>query len=116
MLVSFLLIIVSLGCFYLYRITALLYVGAFLNGIAAANHGIALPLAVESFSSGDEYVYYMSRVTMGTMLATAFTTYIGNAIYDICGTYSIEFIIYAVLQILCIILMCILLKDRDFRK
>ena len=96
----------------MYNVPALLYAGALLTGISAANNGIAIPVMLESFSDGEEYVYCISRVTMGTMLATAFATYIGNAIYDICGTYTVEFVLYAVLQLVCLVLMWIILKKK----
>lgn len=110
--VSFVLVMISMIFLCMYNVPALLYAGALLTGISAANNGIAIPVMLESFSDGEEYVYCISRVTMGTMLATAFATYIGNAIYDICGTYTVEFVLYAVLQLVCLVLMWIILKKK----
>ncbi|MDO4938458.1 MAG: MFS transporter [Lachnospiraceae bacterium] len=116
MLCAFLLVILSFIMMTLYIVPGFLYIGAFLTGIAAATNGIALPIMIGSFAEGDDYVYYTSKVAMGTMLSTAFITYIGSAIYDLCGTYAVEFIIYAVMQFICIILMFILLKDKEEKK
>lgn len=72
----------------------ILYAAAFLTGISAANNVVVMPFMVRVYSDGDAYLNYMSRVTVATMVATAFGTYICSAIYDFAGSYTWEFLIF----------------------
>ena len=77
-----------------------LYAGIGIAALSAANNVIAMPVVVGSFSSGEEYVTFMSRVSVSTMISTALGTYISGALYDLTGSYLFEYVLYALLTLL----------------
>ncbi len=94
---------------------ALLYAGAALLGLTAANNVMLPPMAVKTFAGGNDYTYFMSRVSMGTMLATAFSTFIVSWLYDATGDYKYVFLIFSGIQIFAIILMLSIFKNKKER-
>jgi len=72
----------------------LLYPAAFLTGVSAANNVVVMPFMVKAYTDSEDYLFFMSRVSMATMIATAFGTYICSAIYDLTGSYTWEFLLY----------------------
>lgn len=75
----------------------ILYAAIALAAMSAGNNVITMPIVVGSFSDGDEYITFMSKVTVGTMIGTAFGTYISGALYDLTGSYVFEYTLYAAL-------------------
>ncbi len=90
----------------------LLYIAAALLGLTAANNVMLPPMAVRTFSDGSEYAHYMSRVSMGTMLATAIGTFLISWLHDITGNYVRVFIIYGIVQVIALILMLMIFSRR----
>lgn len=90
-----------------------LYVSAALLGLTAANNVMLPPMSVRTFAPGDEYTYFMSRISMGTMLATAFGTFLISCLYDLTGGYTNVFLIYGCVQIAALILMSTVFKKKQ---
>ena len=74
-----------------------LYIAIALAAMAAGNNVIAMPIVVRSFSDGDEYVTFMSKVSVATMIGTALSTYLNGALYDLTGSYVFEYTLFGVL-------------------
>lgn len=89
-----------------------LYIGAVLLGLTAAHNVMLPPMAVRTFASEENYTYFMSRVSMGTMLANAFSTFIISWLYDRTGAYKYVFLIFGVIQIFAIILMLFIFRNK----
>ena len=85
-------------------------VSAFLIGFTAAENTMIVPMAVGEYSSGEEYLENISRVSVATMLSTAFGTYVSSAIYDLTGSYSIEFMLYLALHLFAMTLLLRILR------
>lgn len=94
------------------RFTPLLFAGAFLGGISAPNNAVVMPLVISEYSKGDEYLYYVSKVTISTMVSTAFGTYICGAIYDLTGSYAVEFLLYAALTVTALVFILKIIKKN----
>lgn len=93
----------------------LMYVAAVMLGITAAHNTMVPPAMVETFAIGDEYAKYISKVSMGTMLASAFANTITSGIYDLTGSYCIVWFVYAGIEIVCIVLLVMFYNKRpDF--
>ena len=75
----------------------ILYIAIALAAMAAGNNVIAMPTVVGSFSDGDEYVTFMSKVSVATMIGTALSTYLNGALYDLTGSYVFEYTLFGVL-------------------
>jgi len=82
-----------------------MYICAFVLGITAAHNTIVMPSMIETFAIGDEYTKYISKVSMGTMLASGFCGVITSGLYDLAGSYSPVWLLFGGLQIICIILL-----------
>ena len=92
-----------LGLAFLYRSPmAVLGAAAFLSGSSACVNTMITPMLVAEYSTGDEYLTFVSRVSVATMISTAFGTYVSSAIYDFTGSYSVEFVFYAILYMIAI--------------
>ena len=102
------LVLVTLGSVNL----VLLCAGAALLGLTAANNVMLPPMAVKTFARGNDYTYFMSRVSMGTMLASAFSTFIVSWLYDVTGDYKYVFLIFSGIQIFAIVLMLSVFKNK----
>jgi len=84
--------------------TFVLLLLAFLSGLSAGNNMMIYPKAVSTYSRGDEYAYYISRVSMAmTFFGTPFGLLI-SAIFDITGGYFYIFVLNAALEAVCILL------------
>lgn len=82
----------------------LLYAAAFMTGISCGNNMMIYPAAVRTYSRGDEYTAYISKVSIGmTLFGTPFGLLI-SALYDITGTYTLIFAVHALLDLICIFL------------
>ena len=89
-----------------------MYVAALLLGITAAHNTMVMPSMVETFAIGDEYTGAISKVSMGTMLASAFSNIITSGIYDLTGTYATVWFIYAGIEMVCLVLLCVFYKNK----
>ena len=85
----------------------LMYIGALLLGTTAAHNTMIAPAMVENFAIGEEYTKYISKVSMGVMLASAFAHTVASGIMELTGTYVTVWILYAFLEMGCIILLTI---------
>ncbi len=91
------------GLSFLYRFPmAVIGAAAFLSGFSACVNTMMSPMLVAEYATGDEYLTFVSRVSVATMISTAFGTYVSSAIYDFTGSYSVEFIFYAILYMIAI--------------
>lgn len=95
------------------RFSVLLFAGAFLGGISAPNNAVVLPLVISEYSKGDEYLYYVSKVTISTMVSTALGTYICGAIYDFTGSYAVEFVLYGILTAAALFFILKIIKRQE---
>jgi len=93
-------------------IVVLLFVCAFFLGITAAHNTIVMPAMVETYAIGDEYTKIISKVSMGAMLASAFSGLITSGLYDLTGSYAPVWILYGLLEIICIVLLLRFYKER----
>ncbi|MDO4938459.1 MAG: MFS transporter [Lachnospiraceae bacterium] len=89
-----------------------LYIAAAILGLTAADNVMLPPMSVRTFADGTEYAHYMSRVSMGTMFATAIGTFLISWLYDVSGSYINVFLIYGVIQIAALILMLFIFSKR----
>ncbi|MBQ9330378.1 MAG: MFS transporter [Oscillibacter sp.] len=87
-----------------------LFFGAFLIGIDHANMTVLVPIAVGAVSTPETFDHRISRVTMATMLTSAFSATVIAAFYDFLGSYAVVFLLGAVLQILCMGLAVVLFQ------
>ena len=78
---------------------ALLYPAAFLTGVSAANNVVVMPFMVGVYSSGEEYTYYMSKVSVASMIGTACGTFVCSAIYDLAGSYTPELLFFLAMDL-----------------
>lgn len=77
---------------------------AFLTGISAGNNMMIYPRAVRGYSKGEEYVYYISRVSMAmTFFGTPFGLLV-SAIFDLTGGFFYVFVVFTVLEGICVLL------------
>ena len=89
-----------------------LYAGIALAAISAANNAIAMPIVVAGFSAGEEYVTFISKVSVATMISTAFGSYISSALYDLTGSYVFEYVLYAALTMIGLAIVLYVLKEK----
>lgn len=81
-----------------------LFIGAFLVGIDHANMTVIVPIAVEAAAAPKDFDHLMSRTTMSTMVASAFSSAMISGFYDFFGSYMVIFLIGAALQLVCMFL------------
>lgn len=93
----------------------LLYPAAFLTGISAANNVVVMPFMVKAYTDSEDYLFFMSKVSMATMIATAFGTYICSAIYDLTGSYTWEFLLYIAADLIALGLVCRIISAENKR-
>ena len=79
--------------------------GAFFTGIDHANLSVMVPLAVAAIAPGEEFEHIFSRTTIGTMLASAFSTTLIGTLFDLFASYQAAFFLGAFLQVLAILLI-----------
>lgn len=89
-----------------------LFAGAFLTGFSHANMTVMVPIAVEAVAAPEDFDHLMSRVTMSTMVASAFSSTIISGFYDFFGSYIPAFLVGAVLQLACMLLTARLFPKR----
>ena len=87
-----------------------LFFGAFLIGIDHANMTVLVPIAVGAVSTPETFDHRISRVTIATMLTSAFSATVIATFYDFLGSYAVVFLLGAVLQILCMGLAVVLFQ------
>ena len=80
------------------------------TGMSACANTLVIPNLLDTFASGDEYVYMLSRCSTGTMLASAFSVSISSALYDSFGKYRPVFLIYGILA--CVIIAILVFVYR----
>ena len=90
----------------------LMYAAAFLLGITAAHNTMVMPAMVETFAIGREYAGFISKVSMGTMLASAFSNIITSSIYDLTGAYTTVWFVYAGIELVCAVLLCVFYRNK----
>jgi len=111
LLISMILVAVSyFGLGLSGEVVVLMFICAFFLGITAAHNTIVMPSMVETFAIGDEYTRIISKVSMGTMLASAFSGVITSGLFDLTGAYSPVWILYGSIEIVCIVLLLIFYK------
>jgi len=93
----------------------LLYPAAFLTGISAANNVVVMPFMVKAYTDSEDYLFFVSKVSMATMIATAFGTYICSAIYDLTGSYTWEFLLYIAADLIALGLVCRIISAENKR-
>ena len=90
--------------------------GAFFTGIDHANLTVMVPLVVAAIAPGEEFEHIFSRTTIGTMLASAFSTTLIGMLFDLFASYRAAFFLGALLQVLAILLILHLFSSSSSRK
>jgi len=91
----------------------LLLPAAFLTGISCGNNMMIYPAAVRTYSRGDEYAYYISRVSMAmTVFGTPFSLLLG-ILYDTTGTYNATFLLFTGMEIAAVILCLMMFRKGE---
>lgn len=85
---------------------------ALTTGITACTNTLIIPNLLDTFVKGDTYVHMLSRCSMGTMLASAFSSVISSALYDSFGDYRPVFLIYGILEAVNIIVLLAIFGNR----
>ena len=73
-----------------------LLLASFLTGISAANNTMIYPASVRLYSRGDEYVEYISRISMAITVFGAVWNLLQSALFDLSGNYTTTFLLYTV--------------------
>ncbi|MDO4488862.1 MAG: MFS transporter [Eubacteriales bacterium] len=95
---------------------ALLFAAAFINGTTAANNTMVVPSIISTFSSGEEYAKFISRCSIGTMIASTFGGTIVSLIHDSCGSFYPVFVLFIVLSLISIGIILYLLPAKKAAK
>lgn len=88
-----------------------IYAASITTGISACINTLTIPNLLDTFASGDDYVYMLSRCSTGTMLASAFSVSISSALYDSFGQYRPVFFIYGLLGCAIIAILVFVFKS-----
>lgn len=85
---------------------------SFLSGLSCGNNMMIYPAAVRTYSKGDEYTYYISRVSMAmTFFGTPFELLLGY-LYDTSQSYQSTFLLFAVMEAVTVVL-CLMMFRRE---
>jgi len=86
---------------------------AFLTGISSGNNMMVYPAAVRTYAKGEEYAYYISKISMGlTIIGTPFALLLG-VLYDTSGNYFSTFILFAVLEAVTVVLSLMMFRKEE---
>jgi len=86
---------------------------SFLSGISCGNNMMVYPAAVRTYSRGDEYTYYISRVSMAmTVFGTPFALLLG-LLYDTSRSYQSTFLLFAVMEAVTVVLCLMMFRKED---
>jgi len=89
-----------------------MYLGAFIIGVAAVLSTVVPAALVDTFSKGTEYTDNMATVSLGTMLAASFVSYLPGLLKDLLGSYVPVFVLYIGFVVALVIIALTLLKDE----
>lgn len=90
----------------------LLFVAAFLSGVTAANNTMVVPSLISTFSSGDEYMSFISKCSVGTMISSTFSGFLVSLVHDYGNTYRPVFIFFVILETACLAILLFVLPRR----
>ena len=85
---------------------------AFTTGFTACTNTLIIPNLLDTFVKGDDYVHVLSRCSMGTMLAGAFTNVIASSLFDCFGRYEPVFFIYGILEVVSIMVLLLVFRKK----
>lgn len=95
---------------------ALLFIAAFLSGITAANNTMVVPSLISTFSGGDEYMSFISKCSVGTMISSTFSGFLVSLVHDYGNTYRPVFIIFVILEAACLGMLLIVSPRRKYHE
>ena len=87
---------------------------AFLTGVSSGNNMMIYPAAVRTYSRGEEYTYYISRVSMAmTFFGTPFSLLLG-VLFDTTQNYRYTFLLFAGMAAVTVVLSLLMFrKDAE---
>ena len=99
-----------------FQSTPVIMAVAFTTGITACSNTLIIPNLLDTFVTGDNYVHMLSRCSMGTMLAGAFSAVLSSALYDGFGDYRPVFLVYGILETVNIIVLLTVFRTKSRKK